>query len=275
MKRSDKLFPKAYNNQNFLNSPDARTIRILSEFLEPRKRFREEHISDTIVFFGSARVRPPEIARKNLIAVQKSIKKNKTKFYLFKDKLEKAESDLEMSKYYADAMKLTYLITKWSQSFDKRKHLVICSGGGPGIMEAANRGARMAGGKSIGLNISLPLEQYPNKYISRKLAFEFHYFFMRKFWFVYLAKAMVMFPGGFGTFDETFEVLTLLQTKKVKKPLPVVLYGEKYWRRIIDFEEMVRLGTIARKDLQSFKFFNTPEDTFNYLRTRLSGVFSK
>ncbi len=265
--------PKAYNNQNFLNSPDARTIRILSEFLEPRKRFREERISDTIVFFGSARVKPPEISKKNLRSIQQLIKKNGGSSRSLKEKLKSAETDVEMSKYYADAVKLTYLITKWSESFDKKRHLVICSGGGPGIMEAANKGAQMAGGKSVGLNVSLPMEQYPNRYISKNLAFEFHYFFMRKFWFVYLAKAMIMFPGGFGTFDELFEVLTLLQTKKVTKPLPVVLYGEKYWKRIVNFDEMVRLGTISRKDLKSFRFFDTPEDTFSYLRSRLSGAF--
>jgi uncharacterized protein (TIGR00730 family) len=261
--------PKAYSNVDFLNSPDARTIRMLSEFLEPRKRFRDEHISDTIVFFGSARVLSPKIAKHNLNLIKRTLNNKKVLPKTDQQKLDKANIDLEMSKYYHDAEKLTYLLTRWSQNLNNKMHFVVCSGGGPGIMEAANKGARMAGGKSIGLNISLPFEQAPNRYISKNLSFEFHYFFMRKFWFVYLAKAMIMFPGGFGTFDELFEVITLLQTKKVTKPLPVILYGKKYWNRIIDFKEMVKLGTISQKDLNLIKFFDTPEETFNYLKRKL------
>jgi uncharacterized protein (TIGR00730 family) len=278
MKKSLKTLykpPKAYNNIDFLNSPDARTIRILSEFLEPRKRFREEHINDTIVFFGSARVQPPSITRKHLLLAKKSIQNKKKLTKQLKDKLENVKNELEMSSYYSDAEKLTYMLTKWARTLDEKRHLVICSGGGPGIMEAANKGARLAGGKSIGLNVSLPFEQAPNRYISKNLSFGFHYFFMRKFWFVYLAKAMVMFPGGFGTFDELFEVLTLLQTKKVTKPLPVVLYGTKYWNRVINFGEMVRMGTISREDLKLFRFFDTPEETFSYLQKKLLKRFKR
>ncbi len=261
--------PKAYNDLPFLNSPDARPIRILAEFFEPRRRFREEGINDTIVFFGSARVLTPEIARKNFIKLATKLKNSKRPTIELKKQLEFARYQLQMSNYYRDAEKLTYLLTKWSQGLNKKRHFVVCSGGGPGIMEAANKGATRAGGKSVGLNVSLPFEQSPNPYISKNLSFEFHYFFMRKFWFVYLAKAMVMFPGGFGTFDELFEVLTLLQTKKVKKRLPVVLYGSQYWKKVIDFDAMVAAGTIAKKDLRIFKVFDSPEETFAYLQKEL------
>ncbi len=271
--RIRKAPPKAYNNNIFLNSPDARTIRILAEFFEPRRRFREEHINDTIVFFGSARVKSPEEAKNNFKQLKEHIDLKGTITKTDKKKLEEARNHLTMSRYYKDAEKLTYLLTRWSRSLDNKMHFVICTGGGPGIMEAANKGARRAGGKSVGLNISLPFEQTPNKYISPNLAFEFHYFFMRKFWFVYLAKAMVMFPGGFGTFDELFEVLTLLQTKKVTKPLPVVLYGKEYWRQILNLDAMVALGTISKKDIRLFKFFDTPEDTFAYLQKELTRIF--
>ena len=267
--------PKAYNNTEFMNSPDARTIRILSEFLEPRKRFREEHIYDTIVFFGSARIQSAAEAETRLKEFVRTFRRRRRPDKTLLAKYQALKSAAEMSRYYEDAEKLTWMLSKWAQNFDKKRHFVVCSGGGPGIMEAANRGAHRAGAKSVGLNISLPFEQSPNRYITQGLSFEFHYFFMRKFWFIYLAKALVMFPGGFGTFDEVFEVLTLLQTKKVIKPLPVVLYGPKYWRTVINFDAMVKMGTISEADLKLIKFFDTPEDTFAYLKRELTRIYAK
>src|SRR6266404_5978584 len=238
--------PKAYNNLEFLNSPEARTIRILAEFLEPMKRFRKEGIRDTIVVFGSARVLPGDVALNQLKKIVKQLSKTKNPPKALKEKLKKAEINLAMSGYYEDAATVTYKLTKWSKNLTNNRNFVVCSGGGPGIMEAANKGAIKAGGKSIGLNISLAFEQESNKYITKNLGFEFHYFFMRKFWFLYLAKAFILFPGGFGTFDELFEVLTLLQTRKVKKALPIVLYGRKYWNEILNFESLVKHNTISR-----------------------------
>ncbi|MBI1807273.1 MAG: LOG family protein [Ignavibacteria bacterium] len=261
--------PKAYNNLKFLNSPQARTLRILSEFLEPMNRFRREGIRDTIVIFGSARILPRSIAKKRLRKIELTLSKQKNPSGILKRKLKDARMEFEMSGYYEDAVKLTSILTKWSKKFDREKHFVICSGGGPGIMEAANKGAISAGGKSIGLNISLPLEQYSNPYISKNLSFEFHYFFMRKFWFVYLAKALIMFPGGFGTLDELMEVLTLIQTKKVKKYMPIILYGSKYWKEILNFDAMVKHKTISKNDLRLFRFADTPEEAFQYLKKKL------
>jgi uncharacterized protein (TIGR00730 family) len=180
-----------------------------------------------------------------------------------------------MSRYYEDAVVLASKLTQWSQTFDGHRHFVVCSGGGPGIMEAANKGAKLAGGKSIGMNISLPFEQESNPYVTKKLSFEFHYFFMRKFWFVYLAKALVMFPGGFGTLDELIEVLTLVQTEKVKKALPIVLYGRKYWKEVLNFDAMVKHKTISQKDLRFIQFADTPEEAFEYLRKRLTEIYKK
>ncbi len=261
--------PKAYHNLDFLDSSWARTIRILSEFLEPARRFRQEGIRDTIVFFGSARVLPRKLAQNQLRSLQASLKKTKRLSRSAKTKLEAAETDLAMSAYYEDAVVLTSLLTKWSKSLNGTRRFVICSGGGPGIMEAANKGASLARGTSVGLNISLPFEQESNPFISKNLTFEFHYFFMRKFWFVYLAKALVMFPGGFGTLDELMEVVTLLQTKKVKKRLPIILYGRKYWNEVINFDAMVRSRTISRKDLALFTFADTPQEAFEYLKKEL------
>ncbi len=260
---------KAYKNIEFLNSPQARTIRILSEFLEPLSRFRREGIRDTIVIFGSARILSHKIAKKQLENIRKIIDNSKVISRRNKQKLEAAEIDFEMSKYYEDTIKLSLLLTKWSKSLNHNRHFVICSGGGPGIMEAANKGAVKAGGKSIGLNISLPFEQGLNPYISKNLGFDFHYFFMRKLWFVYLAKAMIMFPGGFGTMDELWEVLTLIQTKKVTKPLPIVLYGSGYWNEVINFSTMVKHRTISASDLKLIKFADTPEEAFEYLKKEL------
>src|ERR1041385_1498432 len=202
MKTRNTHPPKAYENKLFLQSPNARTLRILSEFLEPITRFRKEGIKDTIVIFGSARVLPRKIAYERLKQIRIALKKAKRYSRINKQKLYDAGIDYQMSAYYEDAAKLTRMLTKWSKGLNNERHFVICSGGGPGIMEAANKGAFTAGGKSIGLNITLPMEKGSNPYISKNLCFYFHYFFMRKFWFVYLAKALIMFPGGFGTLDE-------------------------------------------------------------------------
>ena len=271
MKQFNKIAVKAYNNTEFLKSPQARALRILSEFMEPMDRFEREGIEDAIVIFGSARVMSRKQAKENLKKAQsKALLNKKKKNALYKSQLDYAKIDLEMSSYYEDAVKLTDMLTRWSQRLDHERHFVICSGGGPGIMEAANKGAIQGGGKSIGLNISLPMEQGSNPYVSNNLSFEFHYFFMRKFWFVNLAKAMIMFPGGFGTLDEMMEVLTLLQTKKTTKKLPIVLYGKKYWNEVLNFDAMVRHHTVSKNDLTMIRFADTPEEAFQYLKKELS-----
>jgi hypothetical protein len=266
---------KAYKNTEFLNSPDARSLRILSEFLEPLRRFRYAGVRDTIVFFGSARTKPRKDALAQMRSTQRRIKRSRRITSVMQNELERAESDLEMSRYYEDAVELSRLLTQWSKKLYDQHRFVVCSGGGPGIMEAANKGAYLAKGKSIGLNISLPFEQYPNRYISEKFNFEFHYFFMRKFWFAYLGKAFVMFPGGFGTLDEMMEVLTLLQTSKIKKKVTLVLYGSEYWRNVIDFDAMVRYGMIGRGDMDLFVQLNTPTEAFQYLTTELQKNYPK
>jgi uncharacterized protein (TIGR00730 family) len=262
--------PKAYENLQFLKGPTGREIRILSEFIEPFSRFRKERITDTIVFFGSARVQPLNEAKADLKSIESKIKKNKKPNKKLFEKYEQMKVAFQMSKYYEEAYQLSYLLTNWAKTLNHGHRFVICSGGGPGIMEAANRGATKSGGKSIGLNISLPHEQLPNSFITEELNFEFHYFFMRKFWFMYLAKAMVIFPGGFGTMDEMMEVLTLLQSGKIKKNLALVLYGTDYWTKIINFPEMIRLGVISKEDMKIFKFCDSPEETFDYLKTEIT-----
>jgi len=253
---------KAYNNLDFLNSADGRTIRMLSEFYEPRARFRKNKIVDTIVFFGSARI----LSRKDALKLLNQAKKEKSS--ISKKKFEHALRLLEMSQYYEDAVELSKKLTEWSMALPvDEKRFIICSGGGPGIMEAANKGAKLAGGHSIGLNISIPYEQFVNKYVDPELAFEFHYFFMRKFWFVYLAKALVAFPGGFGTMDELMEVTTLLQTHKVTKPIKIVIYGENYWREIIDFDALIEHGMINKEDKKIFDFASTVDEAFEKITT--------
>ena len=271
--RSDKpksRVERAYTDLEFLRSPDARTIRILAEFLGPERRFRQHKIKDTIVFFGSARVLTKSIALKKLRSLAGKHVVKKAKQGRLRKQLEEATMDLEMSRYYEDAVKLARMLTHWSKSLDDYRRFVVCSGGGPGIMEAANKGAILAGGKSIGLNITIPTEQFANQYISSGLNFEFHYFFMRKFWFVYLAKALVIFPGGFGTMDELMEVLTLLQTRKVTKQLPLLMYGRKYWNEILNFSAMVKYKTVSPKELKLIKMVDSPEEAFRYLKTRLT-----
>ena len=228
--------PVAYRNEAFLSSSDARPLRILAEYLEPLSHFRRERIRDTVVFFGSARIR----------------------------------EDGPMSRYYHEARTLARLITEWSDGLENStRRFVICTGGGPGIMEAGNRGAMDAGGKTVGLNIGLPFEQWPNPYITPELCFEFNYFFMRKFWFAYLAKALVVFPGGFGTLDELFEILTLVQTDKLSKKIEVILYGREYWKDVLDLKPMVEWGAIAEQDLDLMHYADTPADAFEQLRSHL------
>ena len=264
---------KAYKNLQFLNSPEARPMRILSEFLEPRKRFRDEGIRDTIVVFGSARILPRRSTKLRLAALRHKYRLSKSLSLKARDEIRQAETDYEISQYYDDAVELAYLMTKWSKTRRNGKHFVICSGGGPGIMEAANRGAMKAGGPSIGLNVSLPFEQDCNNYITPSLNFEFHYFFMRKFWFVYLAKALIMFPGGYGTLDELMEVLTLVQTGKVKKKLPIVLYGRKYWEEILNVKSLVKYKMISERDLKLFRYADTPQEAFEYLKKELTRLY--
>ncbi|MGA8617348.1 MAG: TIGR00730 family Rossman fold protein [Candidatus Sulfotelmatobacter sp.] len=268
---TDKLKPAplAYENPAFINSPDGRILRILAEYQEPLSRFRREQIQDTVVFFGSARFRGGEAARKHLTAVEKN--GANPPLAPQEEELKRALAAVEMARYYEDARRLAFLLTKWSiQIPARRRRFVVTTGGGPGIMEAANLGACEAGGKSIGLNINLPFEQNPNSYITPALNFEFHYFFMRKFWFAYLAKALVIFPGGFGTIDELFEILTLAQTDKLAKKILVVIYGSEYWHRVMNFQAFVDAGTVAPEDLNLFKFVDTPEDAFTFLREGLT-----
>jgi len=271
--------PMAYENQAFLNSPDGRMVRIMSEYQEPLARFRRERIQDTVVFFGSARFIGMDEAHQQLKlldntgSTQLAPEVEQPEFdspagdgTVNALKHMRAEAALEMAAYYEDARRLAHMMTEWSMKLPGRRHrFVITSGGGPGIMEAANRGAWEAGGKTIGLNIKLPFEQRPNPYITPALNFNFHYFFMRKYWFVYLAKALVVFPGGFGTLDEMFEVLTLDQTNKLAKPITVVIYGSKYWKDVINLQLLADKGAISVRDLDLFKFADTPEEAFKIL----------
>jgi len=256
-----KLPVKAYDNLEFLNSKEARAIRILAEFYEPLARFKKYNIVDTIVFFGSARLVSKKDAMKNLKNVKKNFKENPRKY---KRELKKAETLLEMSRYYEATVELSKRLTEWSMNLPTHeKRFIVCSGGGPGIMEAANKGAKQAGGYSVGLNISIPYEQFVNKYVKPELAFEFHYFFMRKFWFAYMAKALIVFPGGFGTMDELMEILTLRQTGKIKKKMKIIVYDEEYWRKIINFEALIEKGMIDAKDMRYFDFCNSVDEAFD------------
>ena len=246
--------PKAYRNIPFLESWKARPLRILAEYLEPFTRFRQEKIRDTIVFFGSARMCDRETALQCITKARSSLTRKQ------------ARRLLRTSAYYEDARELARLLTKWSMALSTEAgRFVICSGGGPGIMEAANRGAADAGGRSIGLNISLPFEQVPNAYITRRLSFEFHYFFMRKYWFAYLAKALVIFPGGYGTLDELMEILTLNQTGKFKKKMLVLIYGKKYWSQVLNFDAMQRWGMIDEYDRQWIQYADNPKKAFRVI----------
>jgi uncharacterized protein (TIGR00730 family) len=264
-----KRAPLAYGNEQFLNSPDGRILRILSEYAEPLSRFRREQIQDTVVFFGSARFHSRAVAEKKLAELEQPGSQFSTK--QLENSRKQARAAVDMARYYEDARRLAFLLSKWSiQIPARRRRFVVTTGGGPGIMEAANLGAQEAGAKTIGLNIALPFEQTPNPYITPALNFEFHYFFMRKFWFAYLSKALVIFPGGFGTFDELFEILTLAQTQKLAKKIHVVIYGSEYWNRLINFQAMVDAGTISAEDLGLFKIVDSPEEGFEFLRDGLT-----
>lgn len=260
---------KAYKNLDFLNSPDARIIRILSEFLEPQTRFRRHGVRDTIVFFGSARIRPKRVALKEIASLKSQLGKGGRGTEALRERLREAQGLLSISKYYDDTVELARLLTEWSMSLKQSNRFVVCSGGGPGIMEAANKGAFEAGGKSVGMNISLPFEQFANRYITKGLSLEFHYFFLRKFWFAYLAKALVVFPGGLGTLDELLEILTLIQTEKIKKKLTVLIYGSEYWSKIIDWEQMVAYGVVSKRDIGLFRYADSPVEAFEYLKKSL------
>ncbi len=263
---------KAYKNLSFLNSPPARHIRLLCEYEEPRQRFEDEDVHDTIVMFGSARVRSPEDAAAALERAMRDVEamQDPADVARAREELARAQRVQRLSRYYADTRDLAARLTRWSLERTGGRRYVVCSGGGPGIMEASNRGAQdVEGGRSIGLGISLPFEERVNQYVSPELAFQFHYFFMRKYWFAYLAKAMVILPGGFGTFDELFEILTLRQTGKITKPLPMVLFGNDYWDSVMNLEKMVEWGTIAERDLDLMFRTDSVEDAFNFLTQRL------
>jgi uncharacterized protein (TIGR00730 family) len=251
---------KAYRNEGFLNSRDGRALRILAEYLEPKSRFDRESVDDTIVFMGSARTLSREIAEGNLIKVQAE-----------GGDVAAAQMALKMSAYYEAARSLAHRLTLWSKALNSiEKRFVVCTGGGPGIMEAANRGASEAQGLNVGLTISLPNEQFDNAYITRGLSVHFHYFFMRKFWFYYLAKAVIVFPGGFGTLDELFELLTLVQTRKMTKPMPIVLFGNEYWREVVNFDALVKHGMINAADVSLVHRTDSVDDAYDYIVKHLS-----
>ncbi len=275
--------PLAYQNKEFLESADGRVFRMMAEYQEPMARFRRERIQDTVVFFGSARFRALDVASHELELLentgsakpapadeQPARPDEMERGEASEQKQRLAEAAVEMARYYEDARTLAGLVSKWAMTLPGRRHrYVITSGGGPGIMEAANRGAYEAGAKTIGLNIKLPFEQMPNPYITPDLNFEFHYFFMRKFWFAYLAKALVVFPGGFGTLDEMFELLTLAQTHKLAKKITVLIYGSSYWKSVINLDLLAEKGAIAMKDKELFQFVDTPEQAFELLKAGL------
>jgi len=279
--------PLAYENPEFLNSPEGRLLRMMAEYQEPMARFRRERIQDTVVFFGSARFRALDVS--SLALHQLELLENTGSVTpapadeqparpdevesgeASVQKLRLAEAAVEMSSYYEDARTLAGMVSRWAMTLPGRRHrYVVTSGGGPGIMEAANRGAYEAGAKTIGLNIKLPFEQMPNPYITPDLNFEFHYFFMRKFWFAYLAKALVVFPGGFGTLDEMFELLTLAQTQKLAKKITVIIYGSSYWKSVLNLDVLAEKGAIAMKDRDLFQYADTPEEAFNLLKADLT-----
>ena len=258
--------PLAYMDAEFLESDEARPIRILAEYLEPLRRLKAQNIQDTVVFFGSARVHSRLDATRALARLRKRSGRSREHAAAIR----RSKKAVEWSRFYEDARELAHKLAEWSLSLASPRHrFVVCSGGGPGIMEAANRGAYEVGGKSIGFNIRLPFEQGANRYITDGLHFEFHYFFMRKFWFAYLAKALVIFPGGFGTLDEMFEILTLSQTQKLSKQLGVFIYGREYWEEIIDLQPMAEWGAINARDLNLLKWVNTPDEAFEQLRAHL------
>ena len=263
----------SFLNPDFLTSPPARALRILAEYLDPADRLHRARVRDTIVFFGSARSIAPDEARERLSAVQAEIAQAGEITPELLTAQERAEAAVRLSRYYQDAVDLARRMTEWSKSLTSNHHFIICSGGSGGMMEAANRGASQAHGRSIGLHIALSTEEDVNQYVSRDLIFTFHYFFMRKFWFVYPAKALVIFPGGFGTLDELFEVLTLIQTKKPSKTMPVVLFGTQFWDEVLNFEAMKRWGVIGPLDTNLFLKTDSVDEAFAYLTARLEELY--
>jgi uncharacterized protein (TIGR00730 family) len=252
--------PKAYQDRRFLESKDARALRILAEYLEPQSRFKRYGVADTIVFMGSARLRSAEAAQTMLAEAER-----------MGEGIEDARIAVELSTYYEAARALAYRLTNWSKNLDgEHRRFVVCTGGGPGIMEAANRGASEAKGHNVGLTISIPNDEFDNPYVSRELHCHFHYFFMRKFWFVYLAKAVVLFPGGYGTLDEMFEILTLVQTNKMRKRMPIVLFGAKYWDAVVNFDALVRFGTISASDLNLFHRTDSVDEAYDIITRGLT-----
>jgi len=251
---------KAYANPSFVNSREGRSLRILSEYLEPKSRFERLHVDDTIVFMGSARIKSREQAEEALRKAEHG-----------DGDLETAREAVRMAVYYEAARELAFRLTQWSKGLDSNeRRFVVCTGGGPGIMEAANRGAAEARGMNVGLTISLPAEEFGNPFVTRELQFHFHYFFMRKFWFAYLAKAVIVFPGGFGTLDEMFELLTLMQTRKMRKPLPMVVFGTEYWRQVVNFDALVRHGTINARDLELMHHTDSVDDAYDWIVRHLT-----
>jgi len=250
---------KAYQDPGFLNSKDARALRILSEYIEPKSRFDHHKVDDTIVFMGSARIKSRDAAEEMLRKAKDGTER------------ERAQTALKMSAYYEAARELASRLTTWSKELDRvERRFVVCTGGGPGIMEAANRGAAEARGMNVGLTISIPTEEFDNPYVTRELSFHFHYFFMRKFWFAYLAKAVIVFPGGYGTLDELFELLTLVQTRKMRKPMPIVLFGTEYWREVIDFDALARHGTIDPEDVGLLHRTDSVDDAYDWIVAQLA-----
>jgi uncharacterized protein (TIGR00730 family) len=265
--------PKApHENQSFMQSTPARPIRILAEYIHPLAQLKKEGIGDTVVMFGSARIESHETAAGRYARLKDMSTRGMGKEKLKKHHIaiREAKSALEMSRYYEEARQLSHKLTTWALSLGPRpRRFVVCSGGGPGIMEAANRGAYEAGGKSIGLSIELPHEQFANPYISPELSFNFHYFFMRKLWFSQVAKALIVFPGGFGTMDELWEMMTLAQTGKMAKNTLILIYGRKYWNDVLNLKAMVRWGTINQNEFDQLQFADTVDEAFEVIRTGL------
>ena len=261
---NEKNDNRFYYNKEFLGSPDARSVRLLAEYYGPLQSFKRNKIQDTIVFFGSARLKSKEDAELVLASAPKNLSKNDRAVL---------DTDLDMSRYYEAARELAFKMTKWSKKLNnKKKRFIVTSGGGPGIMEAANRGATEAKGLAVGLSISLPFEQAGNPFISDDLEMNFHYFFMRKFWFLYLAKAMVVWPGGFGTLDEVMETLTLIQTNKLRKQIPIVLFDSDFWNNVVNWDFLVDKGVISRSDLDLFQICDTVDDAYKYLTKKITAT---
>jgi uncharacterized protein (TIGR00730 family) len=258
----------AYRDSHFLESSDARALRILSEYYDPLAHLRRAGVRHTVVFFGSARILPKDVALERLKAVEARISAEPAE--TLETELKRARMAVQMSRYYEEARELSCLITAWAMKVNHSpRFLMVCSGGGPGIMEAANRGASEAGGRSIGLNIKLPMEQQPNPYISPGLSMMFRYFFMRKLWFAQPAQALIVFPGGFGTFDEMCEFLTLIQTHKMGHRVTILLYGSEFWKRAINFDWLLEAGTINSEDCKLIRFVDSPQQAFEILKDEL------